>query len=302
MKRGTLPAKGDNRFEYVAAFFVMAAFGFFGILVRWVGLPGKEQYVVFWRVLFGLALVSVVMLATRQTRQLKLRGSYLLLLLNGAFFAAQSYSSTRAIYLLPVSDAIFIIYLAPVLVAAFAPLVLKEKLEKMTIPALAVALAGLGLISFSQNTGAKPLNLAGVGFALLSAACYTGTVLTLKMLREKLPSLTIYFYASLVLLALLFPSVGFRIPEISSKGWLALAALGILSGSLSIIYVHIVKKVKAQHIGVISYMDPVSATFLAFIFLGETPGWQDYLGAGLIIAAGVMVLSRWSPFAERQVE
>jgi len=292
----------ENVLEYVAAFFVMAAFGFFGVLVRWVGLPGKEQYIVFWRVLIGLSLMVALALATRKAGQLRLKGSYLLIVLNGVFFAAQSYSSTRAIYLLPLSDAIFIIYLAPVLVAAFAPLVLKEKIERMTLPALGVALAGLALISFSRDSGSAPLSLAGVGLAVLSAFCYTGTVLTLKMLRERLPSLTIYIYASLVLLLLLLPTVGFRVPDITAKGWAALGALGVMSGFLSIAYVYIVKKVKAQHIGIISYIDPVSATFLAFVFFGETPQWQDYLGAALIIAAGVMVLSRWSPFAERQVE
>ena len=127
---------------------------------------------------------------------------------------------------MPVKDAIFIIYLAPILVAAFAPLILKEKLERMTVLALAVALGGLALISFSQSGAGKSLSPVGVGWAVLSAVCYAGIILTLKMLREKLPAFTIYVYADLVLLLLLLPTVGFRLPQISGKSWAAIASMG----------------------------------------------------------------------------
>ena len=280
---------------YGLAFLVLAAFGSYGVFVRWSGLAGKEQYIVFWRVLIGLAIVVPFILITRQSRQLKINSHYVLLFATGVVVALQAYTGSKAMNLLPVSDALFIIYLAPVLVAASAPLVLKEKLEGGTIAALAIAIGGLAVISFAGRGGsAKSLNMSGVLFALVAAVCYAVMILTIKILRESVPALAVYFYQALTVLVVTLPFAGWRLPPgITGKGWAALFVIGAFhSALLSLAYVYIAKRVKAQHLGVISYVEPVSSTLFAFLLLGETPGWQNYVGGALIIAAGIIVLMR----------
>jgi drug/metabolite transporter (DMT)-like permease len=69
--------------------------------------------------------------------------------------------------------------------------------------------------------------------------------------------------------------------------------LGTVHTALAgLVYVYAVKKVKAQHVGIIAYLEPLSAMVFGLIFLGEQPGWQDIAGGILIIAAGVIVLRR----------
>lgn len=283
---------GGARIYYLLAFLVLALYGSYGVFVRWTGLEGQEQYIVFWRTLIGLLPVALVILFTGRLRELKIKGHYFLLAASGVVVAVQSYSSSRAINLLPVSDALFIIYLAPVLVAAFAPIVLKEKLERSTLLALAIALGGLALISFTGRGGAaKPLDLEGVCFAVLAAFSYASLILVLKILREHVPALTIYFYESVVILLVMLPFTRFRAPRVTSGGWASLVVLGLVFSSfLGMSYITIVKRVKAQHMGVLSYIDPVSSTLFAWALLGEVPGWQNFAGGALIIAAGLIVL------------
>ncbi len=46
---------------------------------------------------------------------------------------------------------------------------------------------------------------------------------------------------------------------------------------------------KAQHLGIISYVEPVSTIFYGWFLLSETPGWQDLLGGLLIVLAGLII-------------
>lgn len=281
-----------NRLYYVLAFLVLAAYGSYGVFVRWTGMAGQEQYIVFWRTLIGLLPIAAVIVIAGKLGELKVGGHYALLATSGAVVAIQAYTGSKAINLLPISDALFIIYLAPVLVAVSAPLVLKEKLERNTVLALAIALAGLAVISFAgHGAGSKPLDLKGVGFAVLAAVSYAALILTVKILRESVPALTIYFYQSIVILLVVLPFSASHVPHLTAGGWASMVVLGLVfSAFLGMSYIIIVKRVKAQHVGVLSYIDPVSSTLFAWALLGETPGWQNFVGGALIIAAGMIVL------------
>jgi len=290
----------NTRLYYALAVLVLAAYGSYGVFVRWTGLEGQEQYIVFYRTLIGVIPIALVIVFSGKLHELKVRGHCLLLAASGALVAIQSYTGSKAIDLLPVSDALFIIYLAPVLVAVFAPLVLKEKLERGTLLALAIAMGGLALISFTgRGEVSRQLNLNGVLFAVLAAFSYTAMILTLKILRESVPALIVYFYESITILLVMLPFTGFRVPAMTGKGWASILVLGAFhSAFLGMAYIYIVKKVKAQHMGVLSYIDPVSSTLFAWALLGETPGWQNFVGGALIIAAGCIVLFRGAPYPE----
>ncbi|MBK5093628.1 MAG: EamA family transporter, partial [Actinobacteria bacterium] len=74
-------------------------------------------------------------------------------------------------------------------------------------------------------------------------------------------------------------------------GWAAIAVFGIVViGAAGLVYIYAIKRVKAQDAALLSYIEPVSAMLLGLALLGEVPHWQDFVGAALIIAAGVLLL------------
>lgn len=280
--------------EYLMISSVALLWGSVGIFVRWVNLPGLEPVVVFWRLLFGLLFFVAVILARREFHLFHLGAHPLLLLSSGGILTLHWVLFFKAINLLYVSDAVFIVYLAPVLVAFLAPLLLKERLEGRTLVALALAISGVALTSLTgTNSAGGSFNLAGTLFALMAAVTYALLVIILKILREDTPALTVTFYQTGVGFLLLAPFAFLQDYSIRPAGWASLTTLGLVHvGLAGLIYVFAARKVKAQHIGIISYLEPLSATVLGLLFLGEQPGWEDLAGGLLIIVAGLVVLGQ----------
>ncbi len=284
-----------NRPEYLMIAGAAVLWGTVGVLLRWIDLPGWEYFVVFIRSTISLSFLSAVIYIGRKQDQLRLGKHPVLLLASGALLTFHWVMFLKALNNLSIGDAEFITYLAPVLVAVLAPLLLKERLEGTTALALLLALGGMYLISLTGQTEGAGLKASGLIYALTAAVSYAFLLVILKKLRETTPTLTITFYQTAVNAALLLPFCAFRHFPVSTRGWASLFVLGTVHTALAgLVYVYAVKKVKAQHVGIIAYLEPLSAMVFGLIFLGEQPGWQDLAGGLLIIAAGVMVLRRAS--------
>jgi RarD protein len=267
--------------------------GTVGVFLRWVDLPGQEYFVVFMRAVISICFLTVVIYASKKQEQLRLGKHPFLLFLSGAILTFHWVMFMKALNNLSIGDAEFITYLAPVLVAILAPLVLKEKLEGTTVIALLLALAGMYFIALTGQSGEGGIRGVGIIYALIAAVSYAVLLIILKILREDTPTLTITFYQTAINAILLFPFCVFRYFPVSTRGWVSLIIMGTVHTALAgLVYIYAVKKVKAQHVGIIAYLEPLSAVIFGAIFLGEHPGWQDLVGGLLIIGAGAMVLRR----------
>lgn len=278
--------------DYLLIAVAATIWGSVGVFLRWVGLPGREHFVVFVRSVISVAFLAAVITVRGRQEELYPGKRKWLLLASGALLTLHWVLFLKALNNLPIGDAEFITYLAPVLVALFSPLVLKEKLEGVTLPALGMALAGMGLISLTGREGGSSTSSgAGILFALASAVSYALLLFILKILREDTPTLTVTFYQTAVNAVILLPFCVFRDFSVSAGGWISLIVLGTVhTGLAGLVYVYAVKKVKAQHVGIIAYLEPASAMLYGLIFLGESLGWQDLAGGFLIVLAGVLVI------------
>ncbi|MEJ5186638.1 MAG: DMT family transporter [Candidatus Geothermincolales bacterium] len=139
--------------------------------------------------------------------------------------------------------------------------------------------------------GEGRLRLDGLIFALLAALSYAFLLIILKRLREKVHALTVALYQSLMNVLVLIPIAGFRPFPAGRTNWPCVLLLGLFhSGLVGLLYINAVKGVKAQHVGVISYLEPLSAYLIGWLALGERLGWNDLLGGLLIVAAGLLVI------------
>ena len=281
----------SGRLEYLMIAGAAVLWGTVGVFLRWVDLPGREYFVVFIRATISLAFLSAVIYFGGRREQLRLGKHPLLLLSSGVLLTFHWVVFLKALNNLSIGDAEFVTYLAPVFVALLAPLLIKEKLEGATVLALALAVTGMALISLTGQGGGSGLNGAGLLYALTAAMTYAFLLIILKKLRADTPTLTITFYQTAVNAALLLPFCAFRGFPVSPGGWASLLVLGTVHTALAgLVYIYAVKRVKAQHVGIIAYLEPLSAMAFGLVLLGEQPGWQDLAGGILIIAAGTLVL------------
>jgi drug/metabolite transporter (DMT)-like permease len=266
-----------------------ASWGLIAVIVREVEL--ESEVLVFYRLsLAALAILAVVALLRRLDvlRVPALRGR---LVLVGVTLAAHWFLFFETIKLSSVAVAVLTVYTAPIFLALLAPLVLPEARSWVALAALVPAGAGLALVALAGEGGTHPRPLA-LATGLAAALTYAALVIGTKSLTGRLTIPAITFWNYLIATAAVSPFLlgGERLlPEGEEIVYLVL--LGAVFTALSgFVYVWLLRRVNAQTIGILAYIEPVSAALLAWALLGEELGPQVVLGGALIIAAGVAVV------------
>ena len=82
----------------------------------------------------------------------------------------------------------------------------------------------------------------------------------------------------------------------TAKTFAALFGLAAVSTSLAyIIYFYVLAKAGATNILLVTFLIPVSALFLGMAVLGETPGWNAFVGMILIFSGLIFIDGRLLP-------
>ncbi len=195
--------------------------------------------------------------------------------------------------LITIANAVFLNYTAPIFVALLAPLFLKEKLEKSTLLALAISVAGIVVISYQQNLQISHLNLLGVILGLLSGIAYAGFIIASKRALFSFSSQVVAFYSYSVASIFLLPFVigtDFS-PDLTS--WILLLVLGVFNTGFAVtLYLKGLGMIKAQKAVVFTYLEPASAVVFGFLFLAQQPTPLMLVGGLLILIAGYIVATR----------
>ena len=108
-----------------------AIWGSIGLFVRALDMP--VLVMVFYRFLFAFAATFLILLPTLKLPKVQTRKERILLFCSGAILALNWILFFYAIVLTSIANAVLVTYTAPILVAFFAPLFLKERLEMQLI-------------------------------------------------------------------------------------------------------------------------------------------------------------------------
>lgn len=195
-----------------------------------------------------------------------------------------------------VAIALVLVYLAPVLLAAFAPRILGEEAGARTWIAVAVALIGVVLVA-RPSEGAT---VSGTVAGLIAAATLAAVILVGKPLAQRLGGLRLAAYEHSVAAVVMTPwaiAALVRVPweeagnPSALADWWQLLILGVvMTGITGVLYWMTVSRIEATSVGVIMYFEPASAVIWAALFLQETPGPSATLGVALVVIAGVAVV------------
>src|SRR5690242_9983166 len=120
--------------------------------------------------------------------------------------------------------AAMLIQISPVLIAVLAAIFLSERFTAYLVTGLALAFAGVGLISLSTTEGSNH-DLLGVGLCLLSALVYSISLILQKPLVAKLPAIHVTWLACSVGAVVCLPFIGQLVGQVqdapvSSTLWL----------------------------------------------------------------------------------
>jgi len=275
-----------SRTGYVELIICGLVWGSIGVLVK--KLDVSAEVLVFFRLALGAASVVAVWAARGRLRELRLGGKRALVVAAGVILALHWVAFFEAYKRLPVATTILIVYVGPVLIAAAAPAVLGERLQRRTLYALALSVGGIALVASPSSVSGDAVGFAAAGVA---AVLFAGLVLILKKAtpHSSAPAIVAWQLgiAALVVSPVLIGASGHQI----LRAMPGLLTLGIVhTGLIGILYVSALTVVPAQQVSVLVYLEPVTAVLWAWAVLGEWQGAGAMIGGALIIAAGLLVV------------
>ena len=263
----------------------MLIFGSIGLFVGQIPLPSSVIAMI--RGFIGAPVVLAAMLLTGRIGELKsLKAKLLPLVLSGTVMGLNWLLLFEAYKFTGVSVATVCYYMAPVFLVAASPLLFKEKLGGKKLLCLAAALLGMLLITLQSNSRT---GLRGVLLALTAALFYATVISANKLMGEVSPYARTFLQlltAALVLLPYNLLSGNMTSLNPGLGGGLCLLALGLIhTGFAYFLYFGAMDRLSAQTIGILSYIDPLSALVFSALLLHESLSATAALGALLILGA-----------------
>lgn len=213
----------------------------------------------------------------------------------GMVLAVSQITYLYAISRIQVASAILLQYQAPVFIAMHAVLFAHRRLSALTTMSIIVAVAGCYLVAGAYNHHLLTLSGAGLVSGLLSAVAFALYSIMSGAVMKRYPPQTVVFYA--FLFAAVFwntlqaPFSAFAIGY-GSDQWLKIIFIGIFGTVVPFIFYNQgIRKIGATHTSVAATMEPVLAGMMSYALLGETLEVPQLVGAGLVIAAIVLLQS-----------
>jgi drug/metabolite transporter (DMT)-like permease len=252
--------------------------------------------------LWSAALMAVMTLVTapsllgREMRAVPRRTLVDVALL-GVTDAANAWLFFQAYRTTTVALAVSTHYLAPILVALFAPLVNGEERHPRAVAAAFGAFGGLVLI---LNPFAAELDrpaIIGSAFGAASAFAYAGNVFLNRRIGDALTGpqvMALHGFVSTPLLVALTSTSAWGATAPGTYG--VLVASGLTIGAASgIAFILGIRLIPTAHGAVLTFLEPIVALALGVVLLGEPLPARALLGAATIVAAGAFVVSPVRP-------
>jgi drug/metabolite transporter (DMT)-like permease len=194
---------------------------------------------------------------------------------------------------LPVSVAILLLYLYPILVLAAGMVLWHKRVSRKEVLALLLTLAGTVLAS-GILAGAGTLTLRGLGLGLLAAVCYAVFTLSGEAVLKRVSPLVALSYAhwfSSLALVLLLRQDALLIPWQSRATWVLSFILTIIASLLPFYFVLVgIKYIGSDKAAILSTFELPMTFLLAALILGEFPKWPQWAG-GCLVLAGIILLN-----------
>ena len=277
--------------HYLKIVLAMLIWSTWGPLIRWMALP--PVVVLFYTSLSAAFIVPAV---------LRVRGDF-----PSALFSLQAWPLLAGLSLASitnnlsyfyslghttVSNAVFTHYTAPVLVAVLAPFLISERLQRVTLISLPMAV--LGMIMIVATGGGLSLNsahTAGIVSGAMSGLAYAFVII----FSRRLSQLVLHHKAIIVNLwitaAVTAPAALTLDYHMSLRAGILLLVTGLLHSSLApLLYFSALRRVLAQHAAILGYIEPLVAIPLAFLLLSEKPPLTALFGGLLILISGYMIV------------
>lgn len=202
----------------------------------------------------------------------------------------------------------------PVFLFFLSVVFLHEKLIKKVFLGMLISLVGVLIIILSPILiDGRTLVFGEIQGNIFLVLATLGAVLNtlfnkdvLRRINPYVVTAIAFFFGALTFLPFVFGELKkWSFSQLNVNGWLGII-FGVFFSSALAYYLHNValKKIKAEEVGVFTYIDPVVAVLIAAPLLGERPHLYFIIGSFLVFAGIFLAEGRihWHPFNKLKVQ
>lgn len=254
------------------------------------------------RLLVGGLLMLAVTAASGQLRRIpRTRASVRHIVLSGLLVAVYGGAYFQAVAHIGVAVAtVLSLGVAPLVVAVYTAVRTRRLPGARVVVALVAALGGLYLVSDVPAPGAGEDSLWwGIALAVLAGVAFAAiTVVNRRVVPGLAPApliATAFTFAGLVSLTWAVPA-GVSLGTLNALAWWALAFLAVVQTAIGYLafYAGLQRGITATAAAVLSLIEPVAATVLAVLLLGEQLTPAAITGMVLLLTAVMLARDRGS--------
>lgn len=259
------------------------------VLVKMTGERGIAlPEAMFWRQFIPAVVILVVLaargeLARLRTRRLGIHARRAVIGTLGMFL------TLGVVQLLPLAEATVLGFTTPIFAVMLAAVLLKERVGKYRWSAVALGLAGVVVMAGPTRAN---LPLAGIAVGIGAAFMVALISIQVRDLGRTEEPITVVFYFS----ALSAPVLGLFLFRTGAShdltGWLMLAGIGVTGLVAQLLMTAALRFGSVASVIVMDYSQFGWAMLWGWLFFAHLPPASTWLGAPLIIAAGLIVAWR----------
>jgi drug/metabolite transporter (DMT)-like permease len=270
------------------------------ILIRLAqGQQASSLLISAWRVTFAALVLTPVVLSAHRAEVARLtRRELLLTALSGLFLGIHFASWITSLEYTSVINSSVLVNTNTLWVALATPFLLREKLSRLTLFAVAIATAGAVIISLTGDAGAAKIEgqaMFGNVLAVVGAISVAGYFLIGRSVRARV-SVVVYIWltygcAALFLLVALFIT-NTPVAGLPSEAYFWMTLVGLFPQLIGhSAYNYALGYLSAAYVSLTILVEPLISTVMAARIFGELPKPLQLVG-GLLILLAVLIASR----------
>jgi drug/metabolite transporter (DMT)-like permease len=259
--------------------------------IKYLGAAIPTGETIFFRGAISLVVLAIIAWRVEGLHILKTQNlrSHALRSLAGT---ASMFCWFNALTLIPLADFTAISFTAPMFLTLLAMLFLGEKIHRYRWTALLVGFLGVVItigphVSFGGNTVGLVLSFGAAIFSALA-------MLFLRSMSgsggEHAITITFYFSAFVMICGGVTAVVGWPMP--TPEQWFFIALAGFLGVFGQLLMTFSYRYAEVSTIAPLDYTNLLFAVGFGYYFFAEVPPWSMWVGAPLVIAAGLIILWR----------
>lgn len=193
---------------------------------------------------------------------------------------------------IPLTEAFLVKLSAPLFMPIFAYLWLKEPAHRLNLVALFVGFGGV-IVILSPNLGEDAdanWPVIAIWIGLLGAVLMALSKIAIRSMAAGETSQRIVFYYALISTLITLPGAVINWQPVPTAAWGWLIALGVIASAGQLALTKGYRTAPTGAIAVYAYTAVIYGALLGWLFWDEIPLWTTWLGAALIISAGLINL------------